>query len=924
MVPTHSRPSRSRRSSSVLCSLILATRVIFQISSQYSALAFAPASSTTLPSSKRIQQLEATPRGRIIDWRQFASSEQSERISTQIHPPKQKGPRGKVTSQKSIACTIAKKKSKRKSSKGYRKPGFPKSSSNKPWKADFHTSLRTQGRIKQAAFDKSTTGTKKAKFVLKALWSSRPENCNAANIIATLTYSAKASSSQHSEYNTNSSKDNSENKKEVETLVFSTIRVLHDLLVEDPFALTPRQLANAAWSIAKHYDRSSALLPPPAQAIALSSDEQLGSAETWDIESEDSNLLKNQKIVHATIDLIAERLSSSLIEQQHFEESRRASDDTVSSRDEDHTQRNPDAASKKSSRRNPRKIVPAKLGELCMAAWAFGLLRPRDRPPGWQYPPQIGQLPVGQNAQRSKNSTGMIKFEQWGSFSGGNSDGRGNDSEDEVRDIALLSVTDQLFDAIGCALSQPATQTGMAHDERTISNLINEGSEDRSGPHSTRLRLDACTWSELANLAWSYASHGLCKTIHSERLLLGISREAARRLRSNERHGQQMLTRDIAQLIWALGTLQADNFRLADDLVYLVGALTNSLRLKQSNGGSTFGRSRPLRRWSCPDLVQVALSLSHARIDELPLLGAIYEESTHRLTEGFHDQKKRQKDGSSVERRSFQSWEVSILLWSQARLYLKSSQGQEFEDFVEDAVRCIMNRLQSSGRSSTLENIGIGSQEQANIAWSLTVLEKYNSPESVELLNRIFLESCRACKKERTVQLEHAHQLWQAYFLLEDESPQAVANVPPWFVDYLREKWRIEKARGKQSSARHRSLSQTLSFMGVSHYNEHDEDIDVAIVLKDGATWTHETESNHEATRSGQVNGVAVEFDGPNHFTREKEQQPGSRKPESPRALGHTVLKYRLLKRQGWNVVRVPYYEFDRIPFWASMVSLSV
>ncbi len=22
---------------------------------------------------------------------------------------------------------------------------------------------------------------------------------------------------------------------------------------------------------------------------------------------------------------------------------------------------------------------------------------------------------------------------------------------------------------------------------------------------------------------------------------------------------------------------------------------------------------------------------------------------------------------------------------------------------------------------------------------------------------------------------------------------------------------------------------------------------------------------------------------------------------------------------QGWTVVRVPYYEFDRIPFWASM-----
>jgi len=31
------------------------------------------------------------------------------------------------------------------------------------------------------------------------------------------------------------------------------------------------------------------------------------------------------------------------------------------------------------------------------------------------------------------------------------------------------------------------------------------------------------------------------------------------------------------------------------------------------------------------------------------------------------------------------------------------------------------------------------------------------------------------------------------------------------------------------------------------------------------------------------------------------------------------VLKYRLLKKKGWTVVRIPYYEFDKIPFWASM-----
>ena len=46
---------------------------------------------------------------------------------------------------------------------------------------------------------------------------------------------------------------------------------------------------------------------------------------------------------------------------------------------------------------------------------------------------------------------------------------------------------------------------------------------------------------------------------------------------------------------------------------------------------------------------------------------------------------------------------------------------------------------------------------------------------------------------------------------------------------------------------------------------------------------------------------------------------PGEKPPEPPRALGRIVLKYRLLKRQGWTIVRVPFYEYNIIPFWASM-----
>jgi len=261
---------------------------------------------------------------------------------------------------------------------------------------------------------------------------------------------------------------------------------------------------------------------------------------------------------------------------------------------------------------------------------------------------------------------------------------------------------------------------------------------------------------------------------------------------------------------------------------------------------------------------------------------------------------------------------------------LTEQEGVEFDEFTEDAPLFFLKALREKRGSFT--ECRIGPQEQANIVWSLVTLEKYHSTEAIILIDLIFAEAARSCKKNRSIQLEHAHQLWQAYFMLEEDCPEAVKRIPKWFVTYLKGKWSIEKARDKKSSARHRSLSSTLQLMGVDHINEHDEDIDVAIILQPNAQWVHETDMDDEITDSvidGEEDhvSVAVEFDGPNHFTRVRindDEPPAAgtfppSRPDPPRALGHTVLKYRLLKKQGWTVVRVPYYEFDKIPFWASM-----
>ena len=159
-------------------------------------------------------------------------------------------------------------------------------------------------------------------------------------------------------------------------------------------------------------------------------------------------------------------------------------------------------------------------------------------------------------------------------------------------------------------------------------------------------------------------------------LLKTIAREAFDRLKdgaiANNSNYQNFLVRDVTQLLWSLGTLQSDNFRLADDLVLLVESLTSNLRLGEKTG-SRFAKGRPLRSWSCADLVQTSVALAHARIDENLLLRAIYEEGNYRLMEGASSSERKMSNDKlplGDGRRSFHPWEASIMLWAQARLFL--------------------------------------------------------------------------------------------------------------------------------------------------------------------------------------------------------------------------------------------------------------
>lgn len=612
--------------------------------------------------------------------------------------------------------------------------------------------------------------------------------------------------------------------------------------------LNARQLCNAVWAIAKHYNRDATLLPPPPKTTAMSNDEALGVAETWVLQNEQKQ--SAEKRVSETIDAIAKQLVDILSDTKEEERA---------------------------------KNLP-KVGEIAMASWAYGVLRPRRLPPGWAMPRQMGKV----KPQASMGGVEYITFEQWCS----------DEIEQEFEHSS--DITDQLLDAIGETLCKdPTTTRTLDDDDKDCISLGNS-------------LVTTCSWNELANVAWAYATHGHCRTPWSEQVILALAQDATRRLKEGGEATERMLSRDVAQLVWALGTLQSDNFRLGDDLVKLVDAIAGYYLSKKDSDAVNTVTYRPLKGWSCPDLVQLTISMAHGRIDHLPMLHALYEEAHARMYDTTLNSSSAPRRRSHGQRSTFHTWELSVLLWAQARLYLRSAQGDIYDNFAHAATKSLVHSLQ--GADMSLGKIGIGPQEQANIVWSLTVLEQHASPDAAVLIPAIFQEAANESETHRVIQLEHAHQLWQSLYLLEETSPQLVQHVPRWFHEFLKEKWSVEKSRRKISSARHRSLSQTLKLMGVTHYNEHDEDIDVAIVLKDEASWTGSAKrSDHSNARFK----VAVEFDGPNHFTRENSTASQQR----PRALGHTVLKYRLLKKQGWTVVRVPYFEFDKIPFWASMVS---
>ena len=137
---------------------------------------------------------------------------------------------------------------------------------------------------------------------------------------------------------------------------------------------------------------------------------------------------------------------------------------------------------------------------------------------------------------------------------------------------------------------------------------------------------------------------------------------------------------------------------------------------------------------------------------------------------------------------------------------------------------------------------------------------------------------------------EELGQLHLAQLCLAIEHPDWNLVLPADLASATRRAWRASLSAA-QSSRFHKRVSRCLTALGVGHENEVEAGrLSVDIVVRDA---------------SG-VGGLVVEVDGPAHYC-----VPLPNPPQQAKVLGQYVFKDRLLAKQGWRVLHVPFFEWD-------------
>lgn len=177
---------------------------------------------------------------------------------------------------------------------------------------------------------------------------------------------------------------------------------------------------------------------------------------------------------------------------------------------------------------------------------------------------------------------------------------------------------------------------------------------------------------------------------------------------------------------------------------------------------------------------------------------------------------------------------------------------------------------------------GFSQQQLASLAWSSAVLGRMERPWFISLWNCINARSAAWTSEvdRKPKGAQHLCQLYQANLAIRLECADSVLSTDRELEATINEAWEKEKAASKLTSGDHREVDRLL-------------------VGATGRAWVSEYEGAPYSLDLALVEAkVALEIDGPTHFSR-----------NSNTPLGHTVLKQRLLRAAGWNLIPIPFHE---------------